>query len=340
MKKFSSIDQFKSAVHNVRAYATKTGSALPTIPYAGRLKLHGTNAGVAMREGDLIPMSRNNELTIQNDNAGFAQFVAKAYSDAALAGLIERVAEVNGVHASQVVLFGEWIGPGVQKGVAISELPERQYVLFKAHITKGEATYYIDLNHGELIDRESLHHFNAGNIYFISQILSPVINVDFRMPELATEELERLTLAVEEECPWGKMFGISGIGEGYVWSPVDPELAKHSGLWFKTKGVKHQKSNKTKPTNVVVADPVRVQALNDLVDLIVPEWRLDQGLGELSTPRDLLTNHNIGEYLKWVMTDTLKEETDTIANNEFDWKKDISKAITLKARLYFAQNVQ
>lgn len=333
MKKFTSIDQFKSAVHNVRAYATKTGKPLPTIPYIGRVKLHGTNAGVRKEGGKLIAQSRNGELSIGNDNAGFAAFVAKDDVNSYLSMLITEYSDMY--NSESVTLFGEWIGPGVQKGVALNELPSRQFVLFKVCIGEGDENRYISV----LPDAQA-HEFNKVGIYFINQIPHFETSVDFRMPDLITPELEAMTLEVEEKCPWAAQFGIEGIGEGIVWEPADPALASMPGLWFKTKGIKHQKSNKTKPTNVVVADPVRVQALNDLVDTIVPEWRLDQGLGELATPRDLLTNHDIGAYIKWVMVDTLKEESDTIANNDFDWKKDISKAITLKARLYFAQNVQ
>lgn len=121
----------------------------------------------------------------------------------------------------------------------------------------------------------------------------------------------------------------------WVWSPTG-EYADKREWTFKVKGLLHQKSNKTKPTNLVHVDPVKVEKVGELVDEVLPLWRLEQGVSEVKQANGgIISTKNMGEFLQWISRDVLKEHSDTIANNEFDWKKDISPKIIQKARDYF-----
>ena len=88
MVKFPSIEQFRTVVSNVNRHFNfvgldENGDAIydPTLPkpvitFKGTVKLHGTNAGVSFNNiGRLWAQSRENIITVEKDNAGFAFFV-------------------------------------------------------------------------------------------------------------------------------------------------------------------------------------------------------------------------------------------------------------------------
>src|SRR5262249_9780571 len=101
--------------HNIRkclsTYPELLGSN-NTVTYRGKVKLHGTNAAVQIsKDGTIGAQSRTNMLTPTADNAGFAKWIESNHSAWA-------TIDVGG--AETMVVFGEWCGPGVQKGVAVN----------------------------------------------------------------------------------------------------------------------------------------------------------------------------------------------------------------------------
>ena len=106
---------------------------------------------------------------------------------------------------------------------------------------------------------------------------------------------------------------------------------KSSRLIMKSKGEKHSVS-KVKTLNAV--DVESIAEIKDFVDSAVTENRLEQGLGYLNEMKIEAVPKNTGEFLRWVVTDILKEETDTIVANQFDMKK-VKSAIVNKARVWF-----
>lgn len=77
-------------------------------------KIHGTNAQIIIEDGKIQAASRTRLITPEDDNYGFAKFVAENAT-----ALIEALGE--GRH------FGEWAGPGINSGEG---LKERTLVLF------------------------------------------------------------------------------------------------------------------------------------------------------------------------------------------------------------------
>ena len=125
-------------------------------------------------------------------------------------------------------------------------------------------------------------------------------------------------------------FDANMVSEGIVWTCIDIGWTQ-SRFWFKTKGELH-KGTKTKEK--VPVDIERVNNMKELVETVVTEPRLLQGLDYLREQGLEFSRKNLGAYLKWVFNDVIKEELDTIMENGFE-PKEISGAISTRARNWF-----
>jgi hypothetical protein len=317
MKKFPSIDQFRSVVRTVKTQHDYQGkdengvaiyqhlSNYPTLKFQGTIKLHGTNAAVVKySDGRFEFQSRERVLSLEQDNANFMMAMMPKNLDFLFSGI-----EFNDYCA----VYGEWCGGNIQKGVAINGLP-KMFVIFGIKVDD------------KWVELPSWKYDNENGIYNILQFPTYEVDIDFNNPELIQNKLIEDTLAVEDECPVGKFFGVSGIGEGIVYKCVtNPDLI------FKSKGEKHSVS-KVKTLNAV--DVESLAGIQEFVDSVVTENRLGQGVNYLKEMSIEVHPKNTGEFLRWVVTDVLKEETDTIVVNQFDMKK-VKNAIVNKARVYF-----
>lgn len=318
MIKFPSIDQFRQTIREVKTNHDYKGKAeddspiylhdspYPTIEFTGTVKLHGTNASIVRyKDGRIEYQSRERVLSLTQDNAGF--MLAMMNKD--LNFLFDGI-EFD----DYIVVFGEWCGQGIQKGVAISELP-KMFVIF---------AYQVD---GEWIQvRERFD--NDQKIYHIDQFASFSLNIDFNNPELSQNELIQLTERVEGECPVGAYFGVEhGVGEGIVWK------ANHNNHHYKFK-VKGEKHSISKVKTLASVDVEMISSINEFVDSALTEQRLEQGITWLKENQKEVNQKSTGDYLRWVVNDVIKEESDTIVENQLDPKK-INSAISAKARVWF-----
>lgn len=313
---FPSIESLRHVVKSTQMYCSHKGVPLPKVEYVGTCKLHGSNASVRFTvDGQIIAQSRNRELSIGDDNFGFAAFVEKNKEgfDHLRAYLPQ----------GEVVIYGEWCGRGIQDKVAISQL-DRHFVAF-SYLFEDKMTQIFRL-HIEL-----LRDLNTAGIFLITQIPTYHVTVDFSRPEESVEELTKLTYLVEDECPWAKLFGISGIGEGIVWAPTGDYPFN---MWFKTKGLEHKKGEKADRKVEVAPEVIREK--RELAEKLLPKWRLEQGINALREKGLDIDPKNIGEYLKWVCQDVLKEETDVIVASGLDWKA-INPFVIQLARQYILE---
>lgn len=313
-RKFDSIEAFKHAIKNVRDYANRHSVPVPTLKFKGTVKLHGTNAGIGYfpKTDTFTVQSRERILTINSDNFGFAMWVS---GSAQIKKLMDTYAEQY-PFAESIYIYGEWAGPGIQKGVGISGIPEKSFFVFDV-VVDGESMFYKPLD------------FVSGNrVYFITDFPSWEIEIDFNRPELSQNQLVDITLAVEAECPVAKALGVSGIGEGVVWKNNE------TGVIFKVKGEKHSSTKVQTVKQIAETDITLYNAMNDFVDAVCSESRLQQGITKLSEMGLDTSAKNTGAYIKWVVQDVLKEEEAEIVKNQFEWKK-VSGLITSKARNFF-----
>lgn len=331
MIKFPSIEQYRNVIHNVKFGATHaqdvhTGELvevegeLPTIKYRGTVKLHGTNASIVhdIKGSGFIYQSRERELSLTQDNAGFMLYMENHSQGVwSLFEMIYTELGYNGAEADcpSIAIYGEWCGQGIQKGVAISELP-KMFVIF------GIKAYWSDdaETQATWLDLTDYHHIQSpeDRIFNIVNFETYEIDIDFKYPEIAQAKMVEITEAVEAECPVGKEFGVSGIGEGVVWAPVDNRW-NNSRYWFKVKGEKHSAS---KVRTLAAVDVEAAATIREFVENTVTEARLEQGLhvlqNELQKP---FVMQSLGDFIRWVFNDIVKEEEDTIVASGLDPKK-------------------
>lgn len=339
--KFPSIEQYRNVIKSVERrtnYAGKnedghpifTRREQPKLKYRGTVKLHGTNAGIVRRfneQGEVSFQFQSKErvLTLVQDNAGF--MLAMSAQTEVLGRLFDRIEATLGLTAKTepITVFGEWAGGNIQKGVAINGLP-KFFAIFAVKVGEGDESKWIDI---ELL--RDIEYPDAG-IYNILRFGSWEMEIDFERPLESQNALGDLTLEVEKACPAGQHFGKEGIGEGIVWVCVTPGWWS-SDYWMKIKGEKHSAS---KVKTLASVDVEAVRAVSDFVDQVVTEGRLVQGaqniVREQGLPFDM---SSMGAFIKWVYADVIKEETDTIVQNQLDPKK-LGGPIANKARVWFA----
>lgn len=305
---FPSINQFRSTVKAEREWATFHNVPPRKRTFVGTVKLHGTNAGISLVDGAIIYRSRTRIITPEDDNNGFARAMS-AHEPALRTMLAE--------FGSDVAVFGEWCGAGVQSNVGISA-EQKMFVIFALRIG-AEWTF-----------TKSLPTLAEARIFNVFNFAHWSLEIDFDKPEQFQNELVALTEAVEAECPVAKAFGHSGIGEGIVWTPVDGD--RDDRYWFKVKGEKHSAS---KVKVLAAVDVERFRQRDELIAAIVTPNRLQQGLdlhvGEFGRELDM---RSIGDFLRWVFNDVIKEEADTIAASGFD-VKELGKGISDIAKRFY-----
>lgn len=288
----------------------------PTWTYTGSVKLHGTNAGLRRTpKGEYRPQSRNRILDVTCDNYGFAQFTQDNMESVEL--VFEKIfTAYPELRDKDVTIYGELVGEGIQSGVAVSQLP-LHWVLFNLRV--GD----VYLNTPSPIPVDAFH----GNIYNVGQVPLYEVQVDFSDPQSAIDKMNELTKEVSDVCPWGTFRGVEGTGEGIVWIPR--EKADNSDFWFKTKGEKHVKKGKAKMKASLT--PEQLETARELLDHILPDWRLEQGIEYLKEGHVEINHRAIGKFIAWCHKDILKEEKDTIEASDLDWKV-IGKAVSSRAR--------
>jgi hypothetical protein len=329
--KFPDIELF----HNV----VKTGEFynFPVLHYRSKIKLHGTNAAVRIKDGVVGAQSRSRLITPEDDNEGFAKWV-KA-NEAWFAGI--PFEEKFG--STDIAVFGEWCGPGIMTGTAINKIPHKCFVIFAIFAYNWKQGNYIAVGEDnamvltEPADIEALLVNKPKDVYVLPWHCD-TFRVEFGHRDQLQEVAARLNKFVEEiePCdPWVKAtFGIEGTAEGAVYYPVSEtghgQSMRHwfSDYVFKAKGEQH-KVIKTK--QAVQVDPEVAKSIEEFVTMFVTLARLNQGLNAVGGKADA---KNTGAFLKWFMGDVLKESVDELAAANLTWD-NVSRAVSVAARTWF-----
>jgi len=313
MYKYHSIEQFRNVIKDI-GFAFK--DSMPILEFQGTVKIHGTNAGVVLPEN--YAQSRNNVITIENDNAGFARF----HNEKSFV-FLDFYSQVN--TDLPIVIYGEWAGKGIQCGVGISEI-ERSFFIFGVKVITGDDTHYWLKDYPKLSSPEN-------NIYDIRDFQTYSISVDFSNPQLSQNELCKITEFVEDCCPVAKAFGVNGVGEGVVWSHITDNGNMFS---FKVKGEKHSSS---KVKVLAEVDTEKMNSISDFVAYSVTESRLNQAWNELFEQTNVEPDIKlIGSFIKWVSQDISKEEADVLTDNNLTMK-DVGGILSKKAKQWFISKI-
>jgi RNA ligase len=298
------------------------GRQRPVVDYRAKVKLHGTHCAIQITPDAVIAQSRTQLLTPEADYKGFASWTHAHRSWFASLG-------------PGLVVFGEWCGPGVEKGMAISNAPTKRFVVFA-----------LQLEEQVLYEPQTLRarlpvHGLPPELHVLPWEGTP-ITIDFgsrESLERAAVELNHRVAAVEQEDPWVKReLGISGLGEGLVLYPVSVDAVpalldkeELAVLMFKAKGEKHR----TAGTKTAVAvDATVVASLKDFVALMVTDARLHQGL--VSVCGGARDPKRTGAFIAWIATDVRKESQAELEASGLTWAQ-VDKAVQAAAREWFVR---
>lgn len=261
-----------------------------------------------------------------SDNAGFAFFVESKKD--VFKKFVDQINSVNffDLRNNTVTIYGEWAGGNIQKGVGICNIP-KSFFIFGVKVTphteseeeaNQKPAYWIPSHY-----LKSPEH----NIYNIEDFQTWSIDIDFNMPQLVQNKLSEITLAVEEECPVAKSFGFSGIGEGVVWS------CEYQGVVhrFKVKGEKHSSS---KVKTLAAVDVEKIESIQKFVDYAVTESRFNQALENVFPNQEPIDTKKLGDVIRWVVNDVIKEEMDTMVENKIE-PKEVNKYLSSRVREMF-----
>ncbi len=348
MKKYSKIGQLSSIVKNLimsRQFVGYDEAGAPifdrNLPlgkqkFIGTVKTHGTNAGVRhCVEGDELKFqSREHYITPLNDNAGFAFFAKskeitfkKMFSD-----IRARYEKLSGqsIADRDLIVFGEWVGKGIQKGVAVSEI-EKTFLIFDICIPSDdeEKTVYLDMRlFGDICSAGD----RIFNVWDARKFPIYEVEMDLEHPALVQNTIIAYTDEVEQKCPVGAYFGVIGYGEGVVWRSADEPKA----YMFKVKGEKHSKS-KVKKTNLV--DVEHLNSVGEFVERFCDEERLEQAyqkMAELGHPYERST---IQHFIRWIISDIIEEEIEAMTESKIE-PKDFGGPIGKKASKWFIERIE
>lgn len=344
--KFPRIEQFRHQLKALKDFIYFDGliddeptfdynRTLPTVTINCTEKIHGTYAGVVYANNQLYAQSRNKVLAIGDDNAGFALFVEQHKT--LLTNICTVLKQVYNLSDSDVILLsGEWAGGSIQKNSALSGV-DKKFLIFPQfrviHADESVSTLPIsELN------------LSSDSIYSLANFPEAtfVTTIDFES-ELSINDflalMESRIAAIEESSPVGRWFNQSNnIGEGFVCTFDAINSAGQSKQFiFKCKGEKHSQSN------VIKSQPAKsteeLTALKEFVDSICHSWRFEQGVVETCGTVDSADIKHMGAYLKFVTTDTLKEENDLIIASGFEVKQIMSK-VNDRAKKYFLELIK
>ena len=361
--KYPSIDQFRNYFKDANYWRDilalqpeELRSQLDKITLHGTIKIHGTNACIAydVKKDKLFFQSRNNIIAVGNDNAGFAQYATdnKDFYKKAIKEIVSVYQdEYCKLHElDEVYIYGEWAGQGIQKGVALSGV-ERFFSPFQVTLVKDDViTGCLDFGTGfykfENKIKEILFNKEA-RCFPVTVFPTYKVELDLNNVSAAQQQIADLTLKIENECPVGKYFGVNGIGEGIVFTSINfikfysieenhiqlhkPLESKFLHLNFKSKGMLHSVS---KVKTIAPVDVEKVRKEQEFIEYAVTENRLNQGLEYLKENHLELDVKNIGTFIKWIVSDVMKEEIDTIRENGLS-EKGVPKLIGNKAKKWF-----
>ena len=317
---FQSIDNF----HTVRKEINKRVYLAPgPIKYRAKQKLHGSNGGIRITKDSVIPQKRTSDVTILQDNMGFAFFVEK-----------NKQLWQDCWNGTDFIVYGEWFGPGVQRGVACSLITEKSFAIFEIQIglaNSEDSTVIVDPDEIEKFLNYKVELIP--NVYVLPWETNEIV-LNFHNDESCqnfADIINEMVKVTETEDGWIKrQFGIVGPGEGFVLWPIGiNKRCEISPLVFKAKNETHSVVKSRAPVTI---DAEKVSGAAAFAEMVVTEPRLQQAFQEACG--GVAETKNTGAFLQWINRDVLKECMAELSASGFEWKT-VAGAVTGAARRWF-----
>lgn len=301
--KFTSIESFA----HVTKYAYRDMFP-PTVRYIGKIKLHGTNAGIRIgRDGSVVAQSRSRDLTLSDDNAGFAAWVERHKSQ-----FLSKF-DPNDMDWDYTTIYGEWAGKGIQKTDAVTMLNQKYFFVFA-------------IKYGNTMESDPV--FIERAIPDIDTMLViptfEEVTLKFSKEEELHSFVEKVTNKVSSIANVDpfiyEIFGVEGPGEGLVYAPINVngeeflERDLYSKFIFKVKSEAHG-AKKAKVASVALEIPENIQ---NFVEIFVTEARCEQGLTEGCN--GVAEKSQTSNFLKWLGNDVRKESVAELEEMGLEWK--------------------
>jgi len=326
--------------------AVYTDRKMPTIRVQATEKIHGTNAAVCFSRPDgFWVQSRKNIITPEKDNAACA-FAAMANQDAWLEIIYALADEYNiDVDKEIITVYFEWCGGNIQKNACVSGL-DKMAVIFKYFKVspiepqtgddgKEVAARWLETKTTQGSMGTVWESNPSKNIFNVTDFPSVGLEIDFNEPQMAVNEMIKLTEEVEDNSGIAKAFNVpDNIGEGWVWTFV---LDGNRFIW-KTKGEKHAGKSKVKVLKPV--DEAKEKIKIDFVNNVACQaFRLDQMFTEVKNSEyngDVMkmSMKDIGIYLRLIHKDIIKEHSDELMEKGLE-PKAINGMVSKVAKDYF-----
>lgn len=308
--------------------------SIAPVPIIGTVKLHGTHGDILIYHDNTIVFQSRNTVGLSplKDNQGFA--AAMSDKTAALLQLRDScLSRWRDLHPARqlcqthpVILAGEWIGTKIQKDVAISQL-SRRFVIVSLSIN---AEWQRDQDYADIAaPKYDVYNISQAGVFRATLYPHDV--------QRTVADVEQLAEQVAAQCPFARLFGVEGAGEGIVWKPFSESTAYHASpaLWFKTKGGSFKQASYQAPRQRIekkVGGREDEEARRREAEMAAQSWcgtlRLEQGwdvLREKGIKRDA---QGLGAFLTWIQQDILVEEKQSMQRAEIDeavLKKEIAR---------------
>lgn len=301
------------------------------ISYRPKIKLHGTNAGIQIRKNDVvIAQSRKKFITPGDDNAGFAAWV-----------------ETNRKHFSDcwdhqdMVVFGEWCGPGIMKGVGVNNLPKKMFAIFGITLINDKNQLIVEPEILRKLLNPALSQLDDCIVidWFCDTLQVDILSDPVTL-EAFVQKVNKDVELVEKQCPFAKEYGAEGTGEGLVYYPRSPEhLGRENfkNICFKAKGEKHKVVATKKAVQI---DPEVARSVDEFVKLFVTDARCEQGAREVQRNSELEFNPRlIGPFIGWMSKDIKKESKAELEAANLTWR-DVVKKVSSCSREWYLQQIR
>eukprot|EP01088_Endostelium_zonatum_P016673 TRINITY_DN4604_c0_g1_i1.p1 TRINITY_DN4604_c0_g1~~TRINITY_DN4604_c0_g1_i1.p1 ORF type:complete len:431 (-),score=140.28 TRINITY_DN4604_c0_g1_i1:22-1314(-) len=356
------------------------------IHYSAKIKLHGMNAAITIENIALDGEQPKFALKVQSrtqfisPTSGLAGIITKTKGleqyflnlpnpEHSTSSKILQSYRDNATPIQKLTFFGEWAGPGVQSGVALSRIPHPAFFLFSVQI--DDLILFDPLQISDILTsdlsqlssnlistfKDNFHIIPWFN-FTLSNVESKPNSFEFNFADSDSLDapiniINTVVDQIDKEDPYIlSLFKVKGPGEGLVWFPTSQFLLtkkpfnfqeeilnygisrmNFSKYCFKTKGEKHRVVATKK---AVAKEPEKVEGAKEYAQLMVTEVRCEQGLKEGGFE---LKKENVGKFLNWVVNDVKKEGQDELKASGLDWKV-ASKSVGEAARGWFLKKVE
>lgn len=330
---FGEIKQFRHVISEIKRKTYYIGKdsddndildyskQLPIVKALGSEKIHGTNASVCYTketsetENDIFwVQSRNNIISLENDNAECVKYVLKNKKE--WLKIIDDLAIHHSVDLNDniIVIYYEWCGGNIQSKSCVSGL-QKMAILFRYFKVVNKNTKTSTKLETRIKDTW-IDNKNV-DVYNIMNFPTYQIEIDFENTDEAYNKMTELTLNIEQHSGVANYFGKSeNIGEGIVWT------FHHENIEYKwkTKGDKHSQSN---------VKAVKTQNTNPKITEFINKYAITESRLEQFWQNTFRTNEPsiklLGTFLKNYNKDVLKEESDILKEFNLDMKTTSSE---------------